>query len=131
MSDPSFHERIAAEWWERAAELADWTMNRLVNRTDVWGRYLKKRNRTNRAGEKNNAITAPFAAERGKVFLKISSLEKHFKARDGGGVLGIHAQVHDPAAHDGGSNAAQVESSGPAVGVELVMRQRGIQAVFR
>ena len=48
-----------------------------------------------------------------------------------GGVLGIHAQVHDPAAHDGGSNAAQIESSGPAVGVELVMRQRGIQAVFR
>lgn len=97
MSDPSFHERIADEWRERALELAEWTMLRLVNRTDVWGRYLKKRHRTNKAGEKNNAITAPFSAERGKVFLGISSLEKHFKAKDGGGVLGIHSTSRDGA----------------------------------
>ncbi|MGI9517947.1 MAG: TOTE conflict system archaeo-eukaryotic primase domain-containing protein [Pirellulaceae bacterium] len=95
MSDPSFHERIAGEWRERAPELADWTMRRLVNRTDVWGRYLKKRHRTNTAGEKNNAITAPFRNERGKVFLGCSSLEKHFKAKDGGGVLGLHSSGSD------------------------------------
>ena len=95
MSDPSFQERIADEWRERATELAEWTLLRLVNRTDVWGRYLKKRHRTNKAGEKNNAITAPFSSERGKVFLGLSSLEKHFKTRDGGGVLGIHSASRD------------------------------------
>lgn len=95
MTDPSFFERIYSEWRERAPELADWTMLRLVNRTDVWGRYLKQRHRTNQAGEKNNAITAPFAAERGKVFLQKSSLEKHYKAKDGGGVLGLHSTSRD------------------------------------
>ena len=95
MSDPTYLERIADEWRERAPELADWTMRRLVNRTDVWGRYLKKQHRTSRAGEKNNAITAPFAAERGKVFLKTPSLVKHYKARDGGGVLGLHSTGRD------------------------------------
>ena len=94
---PSFFERISDEWRERAPELAHWTMNRLVNRTDVWGRYLKKKNRTNKFGEHNNAITAPFAAERGKVFLNITSLEKHFKAKDGGGVLGVHSTSRDGA----------------------------------
>jgi len=95
MTDPSYLERIAAEWRKQSVQLADWTMLRLVNRTDVWGRYLKKQHRTNKAGEKNNAVTAPFSAERGKVFLKTSSLEKHFKAKDGGGVLGIHSTSRD------------------------------------
>jgi hypothetical protein len=95
MSDPSYHDRIADEWRQRAGELAEWTMRRLVNRTDVWGRYLKPRHRRNQAGQQNHAVTAPFASERGKVFLKTSSLEKHYKARDGGGVLGIHCTGRD------------------------------------
>ena len=93
--DSAFHERIAGEWRQRAPELAQWTMLRLVNRTDVWGHYLKKRHRRNAAGEKNNAVTAPFRDERGKVFLGTSSLEKHYKTRDGGGVLGIHSTASD------------------------------------
>ncbi len=96
MNQPtSFHERIADEWRERASELANWTLKHLINRTDVWGRYLKKQHRENVRGEKNNAITAPFRDERGKVFLGLSSLEKHFKAKDGGGVLGIHSASSD------------------------------------
>ncbi len=95
MNDSSFHERIADEWRERAPELAEWTFERLVNRTDVWGRYLKKQHRENTRGERNNAITAPFRDERGKVFLGLSSLEKHFKAKDGGGVLGLHSVGSD------------------------------------
>lgn len=95
MTDASFHQRIADEWRDRAPELAEWTLRVLVNRTDVWGRYLKKQNRENARGQRNNAITAPFRDERGKVFLGISSLEKHFKAKDGGGVLGIHSSAND------------------------------------
>jgi hypothetical protein len=90
-----YFERIASEWRERAGELAAWTMTHLVNRTDVWGRYLPKKHRTNAEGVRNNAITAPFREERGKVFLGESSLEKHFKARSVGGVLGLHAASAD------------------------------------
>lgn len=91
----AFLERIAGEWRERASELAQWTYTNLVNRTDVWGRYLPRKHRENKAGLKNNAITAPFRDERGKVFLGHSSLEKHFKAKDGGGVLGVHSASSD------------------------------------
>ncbi len=88
-------DRIASEWHERAAELAQWTMSHLVNRTDVWGRYLAKRQRQGEFGFRNNAITAPFRDERGKVFLGVSSLEKHFKTRNVGGVLGLHSTSAD------------------------------------
>jgi hypothetical protein len=76
----NFLDRIAGEWRERAAQLAAWTMSHLVNRTDVWGRYLAESQRKKSTdGSPNNAITAPFRDERGKVFLNVTSLEKHFK----------------------------------------------------
>ena len=91
----SYFERIADEWRERAGELAEWTMTNLVNRTDVWGRYLPKKHRTTSQGVKNNAITAPFRDERGKVFLGTSSLQKHYKTKSVGGVLGLHSTAAD------------------------------------
>ena len=97
-SDEVYLQRIADEWRARAPELAEWILGNLVNRTDVWGRYLAKRNRKEKrdqqSGFQGNAITAPFRDERGKVFLGTSSLEKHFKAIDGG-VLGIHSSARD------------------------------------
>ena len=90
-----YFDRIAAEWRERSGELATWVMQHMVNRTDVWGRYLARPYRSGAAGSLNKAITAPFREERGKVFLGASSLEKHFKARDGGGVLGLHSTSAD------------------------------------
>ena len=96
MTSGDYLERIAREWHDRSTELAHWTLARLVNRTDVWGRYLPLRNRKKAAdGSLNNAITAPFRDERGKVFLGISSLEKHFRARQAGGVLGVHSSAAD------------------------------------
>ena len=90
-----YFDRIADEWRERADELAPWAMSHMVNRTDVWGRYLAKRQRKGEFGSRNNAITAPFREERGKVFLNVPSLEKHFKTRDAGGVLGLHSTSAD------------------------------------
>ncbi len=90
-----YQARIAGEWRERAGELAAWTMARLVNRTDVWGRYLPEKHRESTDGSRNNAITAPFRDERGKVFLNLSSLEKHYKTRSVGGVLGVHSTSSD------------------------------------
>lgn len=97
--DSAYLDRIADEWRERGPELAKWVMSHLVNRTDVWGRYLPKKNRktkdqVRKGGFAGNAITAPFRDERGKVFLNTTSLEKHFKATDGG-VLGIHSSGSD------------------------------------
>ena len=92
-----FLQRIADEWRDRSPELAQWTMERLVNRTDVWGRYLAKkyRDQSSTGNPRNQAITAPFNRERGKIFLQVSSLEKHFKAKHGGGVLGVHSSSAD------------------------------------
>jgi hypothetical protein len=90
-----YFTRIGDEWRQRAPELATWTMNCLVNRTDVWGRYLPKRSREREDREYNHAITAPFRDERGKVLLGLSSLEKHFRTRDVGGVLGLHSTSAD------------------------------------
>jgi hypothetical protein len=90
-----YFDRIADEWRARAGELAAWTMTHLVNRTDVWGRYLSARQRKGEFGSQNRAITAPFREERGKVFLNLASLEKHFKTRDVGGVLGLHSMSAD------------------------------------
>ena len=67
-------------------------MRHLVNRTDVWGRYLAKKYREKSA---NHAITAPFRDERGKVFLNESSLEKHFRTQLVSGVLGLHSTSSD------------------------------------
>lgn len=86
-----YFSHIGDQWRARATELAEWTYQHLVNRTDVWGRYLPKRNREWKEGVVNHAITAPFRDERGKVLLGVSSLEKHFRTRDEGGVLGLHS----------------------------------------
>ncbi|MEM8735851.1 MAG: hypothetical protein AAGG44_16600 [Planctomycetota bacterium] len=87
-----YFTRIADEWRERAPELAAWTMRKLVNRTDVWGRYVAKKYRDKTM---NQAITAPFRDERGKVFLNEASLEKHFKTQLVSGVLGLHSASSD------------------------------------
>lgn len=86
------NKRIADEWRQRAPELAEWTMRCLVNRTDVWGRYVAKKYREQTA---NHAITAPFRDERGKVFLNTTSLEKHYKTQLVSGVLGLHSTSSD------------------------------------
>lgn len=88
-----YAERIANEWREEAPRLAAWVMSRLVNRTDVWGRYVRRKTETGEPGV--GVITAPFRDERGKVFLDAESLEKHFRVRKGEGVLGVHSASAD------------------------------------
>ena len=85
-----YFERIAGEWYERAGELAEWVMVYLVNRTDVWGRYTRRK-----SDEHSRAVTVPFRDERGKVYLDVDSLRKHFRTRQPGGQLGIHSSAGD------------------------------------
>ncbi|MBY0526931.1 MAG: hypothetical protein K2R98_26290 [Gemmataceae bacterium] len=85
-----YFERIAGEWGERANELATWAMTYLVNRTGVWGRYVRRK-----TDDESRAVTAPFRDERGKVWLDHDSLRKHFRNRQPGGQLGIHSASRD------------------------------------
>jgi hypothetical protein len=87
-----FLQRIAGEWAERASELADWTMKHLVNRTDVWGRYVRRK-----GDDTLQVVTVPFRDERGKTFLDTDSLRKHFKQRAPSGQLGLHSASSDMA----------------------------------
>jgi hypothetical protein len=88
-----YAERIANEWREQAPRLAAWVLTHLVNRTDVWGRYVRRKSDDGEPGI--GVVTAPFRDERGKVFLDLESLEKHFKVRSGSGVLGVHSASSD------------------------------------
>jgi hypothetical protein len=86
-----YFEQIAAQWHERSGELAAWTMSHLVNRTDVWGRYVRRKGDE----EQTHVITAPFRDERGKVFLDVDSLRKHFRRKQPAGQLGLHSAGSD------------------------------------
>jgi hypothetical protein len=84
-------DRIAGEWCERATELAAWVMTHLVNRTDVWGRYVRRQ-----GDETTNVVTVPLRDQRGKVFLDLDSLSKHFRTRAPSGQVGLHSASSDP-----------------------------------
>ena len=83
-------DQIAGDWSDRAEELAEWVMTHLVNRTDVWGRYVRRK-----GDETTQVVTVPFRDERGKVFLDHDSLRKHFRTRQPSGQLGIHSASSD------------------------------------
>ncbi len=85
-----FLERVAADWCDRAPELAEWVMTHLVNRTDVWGRYVRRK-----GDDTTQVVTVPFRDERGKTFLDLDSLRKHFRTRQPSGQLGLHSASSD------------------------------------
>ena len=76
------HEIIGEEWAERASELADWAMERLVNRKDVWGQYsvLTPAERR-REGKSYKAMTLPKKEMRGEDMVTIDKLTRHFRSR--------------------------------------------------
>jgi hypothetical protein len=76
------HEIIGEEWLARAPELADWAMERLVNRKDVWGQYsvLTPAERR-REGKSYKAMTLPRPEMRGHDMVTIDKLTRHFGSR--------------------------------------------------
>ena len=66
---------------ENADELAQWTLQRFVNRRDVWGAYSR-----------NGAYTAPARIRRGKESLGLNTLHNHFGGR---GSVGVHCLGQD------------------------------------
>lgn len=75
----TFYEEARA-WHDRAEELADWTMSRVVVRNDVWGSYL----------DNGKTTTRPWGDERGKVFLDRDTIIRHYRATKREDVIGYH-----------------------------------------
>ena len=76
-------------WQREAGRLAQWTLERLVNRTDVYGSYLPLSSR--RAGQSNN-YTAPANKEhRLPGTLTTEIIEEHYRGNDHGQLIGLHA----------------------------------------
>jgi hypothetical protein len=82
-------EVIAREWASRAEELATWTYQHMINRTDVWGSYLPMAKR-----HKQSFFIAPFKDARGKEFLTKSLLARHFAGLDGH-LISLHSTSAD------------------------------------
>jgi hypothetical protein len=74
-------------WSRQAPALAAWTWRRLVNRTDVYGGYLPLALRTG----SNKSLTKPRRADRGRVFLTLGILERHFIGALPEHVVGLHS----------------------------------------
>ncbi|MBO0858909.1 MAG: hypothetical protein J2P21_10640 [Chloracidobacterium sp.] len=77
---------IAHEWEERADELAQWAMERLVNRRDVWSQYTLR-------GDKIGVVMLPIAERRalGVDMVTLQKLRRHFAGRSRSHLIGLHA----------------------------------------
>ena len=76
------HEIIGEEWKERSRELAEWTMERMVNRKDVWGQYsVLSPDERKRLGQKYKAMTLPRKSMRGDDMVTLDKITRHFASR--------------------------------------------------
>jgi hypothetical protein len=91
-------EIIGEEWKERSRELADWAMERLVNRRDVWGQYaLLSPEQTRESGRTYKAMTLPVPEMRGEDRVTLDKLARHFASRrlHRPQLIGLHAESQE------------------------------------
>lgn len=89
------HEIIGEEWAERAGELAEWAMEKLVNRKDVWGQYsVLTPSERRREGKSYKAMTLPKKDMRGEDMVTLDKLTRHFASRHHRKpqIIGLHAK---------------------------------------
>jgi hypothetical protein len=91
-------EIIGEEWKERSRELADWAMERLVNRRDVWGQYaLVSPEQARESGRTYKAMTLPVPEMRGEDRVSLDKLARHFASRrlHRPQLIGLHAESQE------------------------------------
>ena len=91
-------EIIGEEWKERSRELADWAMERLVNRRDVWGQYaLLSPEQARETGRTSKAMTLPVPEMRGEDRVTLDKLARHFASRrlHRPQLIGLHAESQE------------------------------------
>ena len=120
---------IAEEWQRYSGKLAEWAMERLVNRRDVWSQY------TLRNGE-IGVVMLPVKERRelGTDMVTLNKLKRHFAGRAVSHLIGLHSisdhatakwfavdvDLHDP----GMSNADEIALSNFAACFEWAKRLR-------
>ncbi|MGE3468423.1 MAG: hypothetical protein AB7J13_15995 [Pyrinomonadaceae bacterium] len=77
---------IAEEWIRYAPELAEWAMDRIVNRRDVWSQYTIKNDRI-------SVVMLPIKERRklGTDMVTLTKLERHFSGRSPAHLIGLHS----------------------------------------
>src|SRR5262245_39177204 len=77
---------IAEEWIRYAPRLAEWAMERLVNRRDVWSQYTIKNDRI-------SVVMLPIKERRklGTDMVTMNKLERHFSGRQPNHLIGLHS----------------------------------------
>jgi len=91
----SQHEIVADEWRERSRELAEWAMEKLVNRKDVWGQYGSLTpGEQKKLGRTYKAMTLPVASKRGPDMVTLDKLTRHFASahHQRPQIIGLHAK---------------------------------------
>ena len=94
----SQHEIVVEEWQSRAREMAQWAMDRLVNRKDVWGQYASLTpGEQKKLGRTYKAMTLPVAAKRGPDMVTLDKLTRHFASahRQRPQIIGLHASCKE------------------------------------
>jgi len=89
------HEIVGQEWHDRARELAEWAMQRLVNRKDVWGQYsVLTPSEQKTQGRSYKAMTLPRKDMRGDDMVTLDKLTRHFASRRHRKpqLIGLHAK---------------------------------------
>lgn len=94
------HEIIGEEWEQRASELAEWAMQNMVNRKDVWGQYsvLTPAERI-KQGRSYKAMTLPRKDMRGDDMVTLDKLTRHFASRHHRKpqIIGLHEKSKEDA----------------------------------
>ncbi|HEX6278672.1 MAG TPA: hypothetical protein VFZ49_01535 [Pyrinomonadaceae bacterium] len=77
---------IAAEWVRYADQLAEWAMERLVNRRDVWSQYTLK-------DGKIGVVMLPIVERRklGTDMVTLNKLHRHFSGKSPAHLIGLHS----------------------------------------
>ena len=77
---------IAEEWIRYAPQLAEWAMERIVNRRDVWSQYTIKNDRI-------SVVMLPIKERRklGTDMVTLTKLERHFSGRSPAHLIGLHS----------------------------------------
>lgn len=77
---------IAHEWDNYSDDLADWAMERLVNRRDVWSQYTLSKGEV-----RVYMLPVPERRKLGTDMVSIEKLKRHFSGKQVGHLIGLHS----------------------------------------
>lgn len=128
----TLQEIIADEWHERATELADWAMQHLVNRRDVWGQYtMLTPGERRRESQTYKAVTLPARDSRDSTadMVTLDKLTRHFASRRQRKpqLIGLHAKSQEATSRWFG---VDIDNHAADASVDDDLARRNLNAAF-